>query len=448
MPTLALPATVPSRFLNSLRRFIPYWGYRRGANGHAARSESGAPARDASHSAAGSEWVTRAADACEAAAGGNLEVRILRCHVGGEVERLVHAINALLDRTEAFVREAGAPLEAANEQRFYRRVVLRGMLGSFRRTSELINRACEDMARGHNALSEAAENRRGLADQFEASVQNVVSSLVTSAGSVNAAAQELAKAAGSSDSAALPGPQAARAGASMQTKETSQTEAAHGLAKNERGQTLEQKRAGGSRPRELNAVVGELVEASQRIGGVVKLIAEIAAQTNLLALNATIEAARAGTAGKGFAVVATEIKALAQQTASATQDIKARIAGVQSATEGGIAEIGKVSQIILDVSAIVASIAAAIEEQATATKDIARNIAEASVGVNDANTRVAETSQVSREIAKDIVTVDQSAKDMASGSDQVRSSAGELSTVAESLKLTVSRFHVGTPVRA
>jgi methyl-accepting chemotaxis protein len=188
--------------------------------------------------------------------------------------------------------------------------------------------------------------------------------------------------------------------------------------------------------------IDQLGVAAREIGKVTETITEISSQTNLLALNATIEAARAGTAGKGFAVVATEIKALAQQTASATQDIKARIAGVQSATEGGIAEIGKVSQIILDVSAIVASIAAAIEEQATATKDIARNIAEASVGVNDANTRVAETSQVSREIAKDIVSVDQSAKSMATGSDQVRSSADELSSVAEGLRVTVARFHI------
>ena len=193
--------------------------------------------------------------------------------------------------------------------------------------------------------------------------------------------------------------------------------------------------------------IDQLGVAAREIGKVTEAITEISSQTNLLALNATIEAARAGSAGKGFAVVATEIKALAQQTAAATQDIKARIAGVQAATAGGITEIGKVSQIIVDVSAIVASIAEAIEEQSTATRDIARNIAEASVGVNDANTRVAETSKVSRAIAQDIVSVDHSAKEMASGSDHVRSSANELSSVAEGLRVSVGRFHMGSPVQ-
>ncbi len=187
--------------------------------------------------------------------------------------------------------------------------------------------------------------------------------------------------------------------------------------------------------------IDQLGIAAREIGKVTETITEISSQTNLLALNATIEAARAGSAGKGFAVVATEIKALAQQTAAATEDIKGRIAGVQAATASGIKEIEKISQVISDVSSIVSSIAAAIEEQSVSTKDIARNIAEASVGMNDANTRVAETSHVSREIAKDIVTVDQAAGEMAHGSDHVRTSAVALHAVAEGLRLTVSRFH-------
>jgi methyl-accepting chemotaxis protein len=187
--------------------------------------------------------------------------------------------------------------------------------------------------------------------------------------------------------------------------------------------------------------INQLGAAAREIGKVTETITEISSQTNLLALNATIEAARAGSAGKGFAVVATEIKTLAQQTAAATEDIKGRIAGVQSATAGGIAEIGKVSKVIEEVSAIVGSIAAAIEQQAAATKGIARNIAEASAGVIDSNSRVSETSLVSREIARDIVTVDHAAGEMATGSDHVRTSAGELSSVAEALRATVSRFH-------
>jgi methyl-accepting chemotaxis protein len=189
-----------------------------------------------------------------------------------------------------------------------------------------------------------------------------------------------------------------------------------------------------------------LGQAAREIGKVTETITEISSQTNLLALNATIEAARAGSAGKGFAVVANEIKELAQQTARATEDIKTRIAGVQSSTAGGIAEIEKVSQVIREVSEIVASIAAAIEEQATVTKDIARNIGEASSGVRDANLRVSESSEATKDIARQIVGVDHAARQMADGSQQVSGSATELSRVAESLQGTVERFRVSQSV--
>jgi methyl-accepting chemotaxis protein len=188
--------------------------------------------------------------------------------------------------------------------------------------------------------------------------------------------------------------------------------------------------------------MSQLGTAAQLIGKVTETITEISSQTNLLALNATIEAARAGAAGKGFAVVANEIKELAKQTASATEDIKARIAGVQSSTAGGIAELDKVTLVIREISDIVATIATAIEEQSTVTKGIARNIAEASSGVHDANQRVSETSQATAEISREIAGVDHAAERMAQGSEQVKLSAADLSRVAEQLQATAHRFKV------
>ncbi len=123
-----------------------------------------------------------------------------------------------------------------------------------------------------------------------------------------------------------------------------------------------------------NATVKELDEAAGRIGDVVKLITDIAEQTNLLALNATIEAARAGDAGRGFAVVASEVKALSGQTAKATEDIRAQIAGMQHATMRSIEAIGAIEHTIREIGSISGAIAAAVTEQGAATQEIARSV--------------------------------------------------------------------------
>ena len=127
-------------------------------------------------------------------------------------------------------------------------------------------------------------------------------------------------------------------------------------------------------------IIQSLAVAAQRIGNVVALISGVASQTNLLAVNATIEAARAGDAGKGFAVVAAEVKALANQTTAATNEIAAQVDHIQAATAGAVAAIREVDQIISGMNGTSVAVAAAMEEQGVATQEIARNVQHAALG--------------------------------------------------------------------
>lgn len=126
---------------------------------------------------------------------------------------------------------------------------------------------------------------------------------------------------------------------------------------------------------QMNEAVVRLREATGNIGKVVGMIADIAAQTNLLALNATIEAARAGEAGRGFAVVAAEVKSLATQTASATQDIAGQIAELAASAEAcgthAAAIAATVGAIRLDSEAI----SEAVTQQSKVTASIAHDAA-------------------------------------------------------------------------
>ena len=169
-----------------------------------------------------------------------------------------------------------------------------------------------------------------------------------------------------------------------------------------------------------NVQIKGLAAAAQKIGDVVKLISDIAGQTNLLALNATIEAARAGDAGKGFAVVASEVKSLATQTAKATEEITAKIAEMQAATDSSVTAIGSIGETIMRINAIATTIASAVEQQGAATTEIANNAQQVSHGT--------------REVSSNIVNVTQAASETGSASAQVLSSATALAKQSETLR--------------
>jgi methyl-accepting chemotaxis protein len=233
-------------------------------------------------------WTQQMIAVMTAAARGALEARVLRCDQSGQLGQLAHSLNHLLDMTDAFLREAGAALEYASNGKFFRRVILRGMRGTFRHKSELINAATIRLAANSSSLKEVE--------------RLVCESSTVAEGAVKEAAT-------------------------------------------------------------TSGLMKELMTASNKIGGVVKAISEVAWQTKLLAFNATIEAARAGTAGAGFQVVAQEVKGLAQQSATAAEEIAKEIGTMRKEVAQAGKAIETMSQTIAKMEEIATTIRRAVLNQ-------------------------------------------------------------------------------------
>ena len=173
---------------------------------------------------------------------------------------------------------------------------------------------------------------------------------------------------------------------------------------------------------ETNDTITRLGDSSTEIGNVIKVINSIAEQTNLLALNATIEAARAGEAGKGFAVVANEVKELAKETSRATEDIITKIETIQGDTRNAVDAIGRVGEIIGQISESQNAIATAVEEQSAMTSEISRNItqvAEGSAEIANSISKVVETSQGTSAQSHDTLRTASRVEDMADGLQEI-----------------------------
>ena len=170
----------------------------------------------------------------------------------------------------------------------------------------------------------------------------------------------------------------------------------------------------------------KLRTAGEQIGEVIGLINDIANQTNLLALNATIEAARAGEAGKGFAVVASEVKALAKQTASATEEIASQIAIMQATTSDTVGSVETIQGTIGRFSEIVNAISDTIDQQANATGEIAEVVQQA--------------AQSTAVISSNFDELDQASSATGSIAESGLAAASEMNDQATALREDVQQF--------
>ncbi|CAO3421071.1 methyl-accepting chemotaxis protein [Azospirillum endophyticum] len=321
----------------------------------------------------------------------NDQAHIIDLPASVEFHPIAGQLRGLKARLSYAVQERAERARHADEER---RNALEAMASTVEREA---GRAVEEVAQRTGAMAGEAEGMSGSAERVSINAQTVASAAgqaLANAQTVAAASEQLA----------------------ASIREIS-SQVAHSSAVTRRavesGHTTQ-------------VTIRSLSETVTKVGEVVNLIQSIAGQTNLLALNATIEAARAGEAGKGFAVVAQEVKNLANQTATSTEEITRQITAIQAVTDEAVQAVEEIGRTIAEIDHIAGSIAAAMEEQSAATQEISRN--------------VVETSTAAQEVSRRIAAVSEEADRTGEQAAQVKSGSGDVARSIESLRQVLVRI--------
>ena len=365
--------------------------------------------------------------------GGVAAVLVILVVVGQLIARNISRPIAALAATTKALSEGDLTVEVGGRSRRDEIGMMAQSLDVFR-AAMIESRRLEDASKAREAET-SAERRRmrlELATTFESKVGGLVQSVSAAATEMEATAQVMTETAQQTASQSVGVASAAeQTSANVQTVAVATEELSSSIREISEQVAKSSTIAGraAEEAKRTDATVQALAAGAQKIGDVVALINNIAGQTNLLALNATIEAARAGEAGRGFAVVATEVKALASQTAKATEEIAAQIDGIQAETQQVVTAIKAIGATIGEMNVIASGVAAAMEEQGAATQEIARNVQQAAQG-----------TQV---VTGNILDVKRGADETGSAASQVLMAAQELSRHSEDLGREVDTFLSG-----
>ena len=296
------------------------------------------------------------------------------------------------------------------------------------------DRAAEEQRKTLEKRAARTQRIAELCTGFESKATDAVSAVTGSAEEMLFSAENMAKLATTAEcQSGSVAETADRAAANVSTVATSAEQVANAIdqIREQVERSSSTASAATQQARDTNAQVQGLAAAANEIGEVIQLITDIAAQTNLLALNATIEAARAGEAGKGFAVVASEVKNLANQTATATDKIAQQVDGIQRSTTDAVAAIEKITDTIGAIDEISGTIATSVEEESEATREIARNVESSAADNQQISAGIGAVSSAAADTSAAVTTVRQASETVLAQAEALRA---EVETFLEEIR--------------
>jgi len=321
---------------------------------------------------------------------GNLEERVTNIHEKGSIGELLWLIDDCIDQVDALAREVHGSMVAISQGRQHREIVLTGLMGSFLKTAIGSNRGTKTIKDKNKMMVEVSA-------EFNHTIKGAILKIVESVNNIQTSCSSMVS---MSENSVNKTQAMGQNTTQVQERVNSVAKATEGISSSivEINQRIRDatKMTHETIIKTQNAskIITSLKDSSQEINNIVHLISGIMKQTNLLALNATIEAARAGDAGKGFSVVALEVKNLADQTATETEQITSRIEAIRASIGEAVDAIEGVKSAVSHIDEISTAIASAVEEQSAATQDISHNMQDAADRTQVVNVTMKDVLQI------------------------------------------------------
>lgn len=413
-----------------------------GAAAKAQRADAGADAGSAG-------VIDKIATVCGEISRGNFEARIACIAEAGKLGAVQHNVNDMIDRCDAFMREATACMEAVCRNIYYRTILYGGLQGAFKVAAQTINnsvaaqakavekarrdavteqeRIVGALAEGLKCLAagdltgrvtELPEAYRQVRDDFNGAMERLQETTRTIAAATSEVSNATAEISTSTTDLSQRTEEQA---ASLEETSASMEQIAATVKKN--AENAQEASRSATSARELagrgGQVVSDAVEAmarieksSKKISDIIGVIDEIARQTNLLALNAAVEAARAGDAGRGFAVVASEVRSLAQRSSQAAKEIKDLIGNSNNQVKEGVTLVNNAGAALSEIVGSIKTVAEIVSDIATASGEQASGIDQINIALTQMDEATQQNSALVEENAATAKMLEQQAHSM------------------------------------